>query len=197
MLWPGRSPSVNGTGACMGLTRMKQAWSAVTLSSYSWYSKYVPGIIPVSVFDLVKSQKVKLQTARFLPPAPLPVIMFALIFSLPPSRNSHLGSHNRLFSPAPHCGSCLAFLSREDFSSFFPRRLASNCAYPRQALSAVDPFLFLQIRTFEISPRRDSNSRTNTNSGTWERMNRIATTCLLYTSPSPRDKRQSRMPSSA
>ena len=26
---------------------------------------------------------------------------------------------------------------------------------------------------------------------------RLATTCLLYTSPSPRDKRQSRMPSSA
>ena len=43
--------------------------------------------------------------------------------------------------PLPtHYGSCLAFLSREDFSSFFPRRLASNCAYPRQALSAVDPF---------------------------------------------------------
>ena len=28
-------------------------------------------------------------------------------------------------------------------------------------------------------------------------LNRIFDTCLLYTSPSPRDKRQSRMPSSA
>ena len=37
---------------------------------------------------------------------------------------------SRLFSPATHYGSCLAFLSREDLSSFFPRRLASNCAYP-------------------------------------------------------------------
>ena len=30
-----------------------------------------------------------------------------------------------------------------------------------------------------------------------ETLNRISSTCLLYTSPSPRDKRQSRMPSSA
>ena len=58
-------------------------------------------------------------------------IFFALLFSLPPSRNSDPGSHSRLFSPPPHCGSCLAFLSRADFSSFFPRRLASTCAYPR------------------------------------------------------------------
>ena len=33
--------------------------------------------------------------------------------------------------PPPHCSSCLAFLSQETFSSFLPRRLASNCAYPR------------------------------------------------------------------
>ena len=57
-------------------------------------------------------------------------IFFALLFSLPPinSRNSDPGSHSRLFSPPTHYGSCLAFLPREDFSSFFPRRLASNCA---------------------------------------------------------------------
>ena len=54
-------------------------------------------------------------------------IMFALLFSLPPSRNSDPGSHSRLFSRPTHYGSCLAFFfSREDFSSFFPRRLASN-----------------------------------------------------------------------
>ena len=69
-------------------------------------------------------------------------------FSLPPTRscNSDPGSHNRLFSPPPHYGSCLAFLSRDYFfSSSFPRRLASNCAYPRyvQAFSAVDPFFIL------------------------------------------------------
>ena len=33
----------------------------------------------------------------------------------------------------------------QEFSASFPRRLTSNCAYPRQALSAVDPFVFLQI----------------------------------------------------
>ena len=64
----------------------------------------------------------------------IPFTIFALLFSLPPSRNSDPGSHGRLFSPPTHGGSCLAFLSREDFSSFFPRRLASNCAYPRLAL---------------------------------------------------------------
>ena len=55
---------------------------------------------------------------------PMPFIIFALLFSLPPSRNSDPGSHSRLFSPPTHYGSCLAFLSWEDFSSFFPRRLA-------------------------------------------------------------------------
>ena len=48
----------------------------------------------------------------------IPFIIFALLFSLPPSRNSDPGSHSRLFSPPPHYGSCLAFLSQEDFSSF-------------------------------------------------------------------------------
>ena len=52
-------------------------------------------------------------------------IIFALLFSLPPSRNSDPGSHSRLFSPPTHYGSCLAFLRRKYFSSFFPRRLAS------------------------------------------------------------------------
>ena len=66
-------------------------------------------------------------------------------FSLPASRNSDPGSHSRPFSPPPHYGSCLAFLSREHFSSFFPRRPASNCAYPRWALSAVDPFFYIYI----------------------------------------------------
>ena len=96
----------------------------------------------------------------------VPFIIFALLFSLPPSRNSDPGSHSRLFSPLTHYGSCLAFLSREDFSPFFPRRLASTCAYPRYALSAVDPYLFIFFfaSKFIISPRRDSNSRTSTSS---------------------------------
>ena len=72
------------------------------------------------------------------------------VCSLPSSRNSDPGSHSRPFSPPTHYGSCLAFLSREDFSSFFPRRLASNCAFPRKALSAVDPF-FIFANIFKIS----------------------------------------------
>ena len=39
-----------------------------------------------------------------------------------------------------------SFLSREEFSIFFPRRLASNCTYPRcLALSTVDPFFLLHF----------------------------------------------------
>ena len=62
---------------------------------------------------------------------------FFSIFLL--SRNSDSRLQSRLFSPPSHYGSCLAFLSREDFSSFSPRRLASNCPYPRHALPAADP----------------------------------------------------------
>ena len=39
----------------------------------------------------------------------IPFTSFALLFSLPPSRNSDPGSHSRLFSPPTHYGSCLAF----------------------------------------------------------------------------------------
>ena len=60
------------------------------------------------------------------------IIIFALPLSLAPSisRNSDPGSHTRkkaLLAP-PHYDSRLAFLSPKDFSFFFPRRLASNCA---------------------------------------------------------------------
>ena len=76
----------------------------------------------------------------------IPFIIFALLFSLPLiNRNSDPGSHSRLFPPPTHYGSCFAFLSREDFSSFLPRRIPSNCAYPRYALPAVVPFIFFQI----------------------------------------------------
>ena len=47
------------------------------------------------------------------------------------SPSSDPGSYSRLFFPPTHYGSYLAFLSREDFSSFFPRLPASTCAYPR------------------------------------------------------------------
>ena len=47
-----------------------------------------------------------------------------------PCRKSNPGSHSRLFSPLPTAVRALHFFSREDFSFFLPRRLASNCAYP-------------------------------------------------------------------
>lgn len=48
----------------------------------------------------------------------------------PPSRNSDLGAHSRLFSTLPTTGTCLGILSREGFSTFFTRELTSNRAYP-------------------------------------------------------------------
>ena len=77
----------------------------------------------------------------------IPFIIFALLFSLAPSRNSDPGSHSRLFSPPTHYGSCLAFLSREDFSSSLvdsPRRIVLTHARCSQQLIF---FLFLQINS--------------------------------------------------
>ena len=65
----------------------------------------------------------------FFPPHPIYYLRSSpFFFSLPRSRNSDPGSHNRLFSPPPHYGSCLAILSREDFSSSFvdSRRIVST-----------------------------------------------------------------------
>ena len=42
----------------------------------------------------------------------IPFVVFALLFSLPPSRNSELGSHSRLFS-FPTTVRALHFLSDE------------------------------------------------------------------------------------
>ena len=67
-------------------------------------------------------------------------------------------------SPLSTAVRALHFFSRQDFSSFFPRQLASNCAYQRSALSAVDFFSFFLANKFKSSPRRDSNSRTNASS---------------------------------
>ena len=39
--------------------------------------------------------------------------------------------------PPPRYDSCLHFYREKTFSPVFPRRFASNCAYPRYALSAV------------------------------------------------------------
>ena len=44
---------------------------------------------------------------------------------------TQIGGHiTGSFPPSPRYGSYVTFLSREDFSHFFPRRPASNCALP-------------------------------------------------------------------
>ena len=57
----------------------------------------------------------------------IPFMIFALLFS--PSRNSDPGSHIRLFSPPTHYGSCLAFLSREGFSTSLVDLRRTNCMH--------------------------------------------------------------------
>ena len=91
----------------------------------------------------------------------IPFIIFALpSFSLP-SRNWNPGSQTRLLSLLPHYGYCFAFLSREDFSIFFPRQLSSNFAYPfytmrsRQSVSFENRNLHDgENRTLDIRPKR-------------------------------------------
>ena len=50
----------------------------------------------------------------------IPFIIFALLFSLPPSRNSDPGSHSRLFSTPTRYGSCLGFFIARRFQLFLP-----------------------------------------------------------------------------
>ena len=61
-----------------------------------------------------------------------PVYYPRTTFALPPSSNRVRG---RTAGPLPsqprYVPSFFLFLSREELSIFFPRRLASNCAYPR------------------------------------------------------------------
>ena len=51
--------------------------------------------------------------------------------------------------------------------------------------------LFERVEQIRLS------SKAAQDSDTWETLDQLLASCLLYTSPSPRDKRQSRMPSSA
>ena len=89
---------------------------------------------------------------------PIPFIIFALLSSLPPSLSADPGSHSRLFSPPTHYGSCLAFLSRDDFSSYFPRRLASNRIVPTHARRRSQQFILVLFS--ESSKSRHGGIRT-------------------------------------
>ena len=76
--------------------------------------------------------------------------------SLVPSRNSDPGSHSRLFCP-------LAFFFARRFQLFLPSSTRVEVYLPTLgALSSFLSFFFIFANNFKISPRRDSNSRTNT-----------------------------------
>ena len=76
------------------------------------------------------------------------ILSSLFFFSLPPGRSSDPGSHSRPFSPRPYYGSCLAFLSREDFSSSFPRRVASTvCLTHAMRSQQLIHFCFWQINS--------------------------------------------------
>ena len=72
----------------------------------------------------------------------IPFFVFALLL-LSPSRNSDPGSHSRLFSPPPLQFVRSIFIAREDFSSFLPRRLASNSllTHARRSQQLLVPFV--------------------------------------------------------
>ena len=75
-----------------------------------------------------------------------PFIMFALLFSLRPSRNSDPWSHSEALLPPLRNGSCLAFLSQE--ISALCSLVDSLRIEPTLATRlAVATFFFLQIDT--------------------------------------------------
>ena len=80
----------------------------------------------------------------------------------------------------PLCFSLLlAFLPQEETAPSYP--LPEDVASEDAILKAV-----YDVISGPAGEKRD-----------WDRMRSLFVPCLLYTSPSPRDKRQSRMPSSA
>ena len=104
---------------------------------------------------------VVLSTRTFLFFSPIPFIVFVLLLQLPlylvittvpvvyimrQSRVAQIRGHKAGSSPPSPLlcyttyGACLAFLSREKLSIFFPRRMASNCAYTRFRQSLPPPF---------------------------------------------------------
>ena len=69
------------------------------------------------------------------------------------------------------------------------------------AVNAMDAISVFQQKSVDILRHADRLYNENDFSGLPESIHRLfykqSSSCLLYTSPSPRDKRQSRMPSSA
>ena len=83
--------------------------------------------------------------------------IFVLLFCLPPSRNSDPGSHSRLFSPPPHYGSCLAFLSREEL--FLPSSTRVELCLP--TLGTLSSWSFSSFLLQIKSKSRHGGNRTH------------------------------------
>ena len=82
-------------------------------------------------------------------------IFFSLSFQVVTQIRGHTAGSSPRF-PLRYVPS---FLSRKDFSLFFPCRLASNCAYPRgKALSTIESFyIFIFANKVKVRPTWGSN----------------------------------------
>ena len=77
----------------------------------------------------------------------IPFIIFALLSSLPPSRDSDPGSRSRLFSPRTHYGSCLAFVIARRFQLFLASSTRVELCLPTLgALSSSSVPLYIVAR---------------------------------------------------
>ena len=79
-------------------------------------------------------------------------------FSLSLFRNSDPGSHSRRFSSPTHYGPCLAFFSREDLSSFFPRRLALDvsCIIRKKSIVLLKSIIYTGTPEYQVFITRNS-----------------------------------------
>ena len=104
---------------------------------------------------------------------------------------SRQASPARVATPTPNRWEALADLSNvEQMGELFPGLGAQDAATFDRIMSHPEGEVHL-LHMFQLSStRRDPSVEINK-----QGLNLLA--CLLYTSPSPRDKRQSRMPSSA
>ena len=129
---------MGGFTACGILNTPRSSQTGVLFSLRP--SRLLPSVLIFIAHKVQRSRCSYMSSFFFLPSH----LLFSPFYSLPPSRNSDPGSHGRLFSPPPHYGSCLALLSREDFSSSLvdSRRIVLTHARRSQQLIL---FSFLQI----------------------------------------------------
>ena len=73
--------------------------------------------------------------------------------------------------------------------------LLASMSFTAPVVQAADDTLYVPIPSYRVGPYAVGG--TGYFGGILDYYNLLNMRCLLYTSPSPRDKRQSRMPSSA